>query len=391
MNLITYPLNNIDYTAEDAELFHCTRKSGIWAENSFMIFVNENKITIGKGIAWINNKEFSGKVAALKMSETIDMGTAPKTNPRIDVIALRFNANNNATTLSYKKGKESVSPVMPEIQRDAALYELYLCSIFRRAGATSITWNDVTDLRFNESLCGLMADSITQVDTSAINAQFSAFIERFNTQTNTEIAKLQKSIESVKDTSGIMFASDWVKNDVIPIDKGGTGAKSIADARANLGLGSVATESILPIAKGGTNANTAKSARKNLKTDARLLWTNPSPTKSFVSQAIRLRDNVDDADNGYPLYLVIFRASTSVNRDVTKIVRRDVESDVQWLENMYIPNNIKFNGRQFIINSSIADFGASFTKTISDGTDSVSEGSEKLIPVKIYGINTLEE
>lgn len=361
MSLITYPLNNIDYTAEDAELFHCTRKSGIWAKNSFMIFVNENKVTISRGIVWINNKEFSGKVAAMKSSETIDMGIAPSTNPRIDVIALQFNANNNETTLSYKKGKESVSPVMPEIQRDSALYEFYLCSIYRRVGATSITWNDVTDLRFNESLCGLMADSITQVDTSAINAQISAFIERFNTQTNTEIAKLQELIESVKDTSGIMFASDWVKNDVIPIDKG------------------------------GTNANTAKSARKNLKTDARLLWTNPSPTKSFVSQAIRLRDNVDDADNGYPLYLVIFRASTSVNRDVTKIVRRDVESDVQWLENMYIPNNIKYNGRQFIIHSSIADFGASFTKTISDGTDSVSEGSEKLIPVKIYGINTLEE
>ena len=37
--MITYPLNNIDYTAEDAELFHCTRTSGIWATNDFPISV----------------------------------------------------------------------------------------------------------------------------------------------------------------------------------------------------------------------------------------------------------------------------------------------------------------------------------------------------------------
>lgn len=238
MSLITYPLNNIEYTAEDAELFHCTRKSGIWAENSFMIFVNENKITIGRGIVWINNKEFSGKVAAMKSSETINIGIAPSTNPRIDVIALQFNANNNETILSYKKGKESVAPVMPEIQRDAALYEFYLCSIYRRAGAPSITWNDVTDLRFDESLCGLMADSVTQVDTSAINAQFSAFIERFNTQTNTEIAKLQEEIETVKNASGVMFKSnfDSDNDNAIDVIAGGTGAKTPSDARHNLGI-----------------------------------------------------------------------------------------------------------------------------------------------------------
>lgn len=238
MSLITYPLNNYDYTAEDAELFHCTRKSGIWAKDSFMIFVNENKITIGKGIAWINNKEFSGKVVALKMSHTTDMGTAPSAKPRIDVIALQFNTNNNETALIYKKGKEDGYPVMPEIQRDAVVYELYLCSIYRHVGATSITWNDVTDLRFNESLCGLMADSVTQVDTSAINAQISAFIERFDAQTSAEIVKLQEAIEAVKEASGVMFKSTFDTNgdNTIDVVAGGTGAKTPSDARHNLGI-----------------------------------------------------------------------------------------------------------------------------------------------------------
>ncbi|MCF5803726.1 MULTISPECIES: tail fiber domain-containing protein [Pseudomonas syringae group] len=40
--------------------------------------------------------------------------------------------------------------------------------------------------------------------------------------------------------------------DILPVDKGGTGAASGADARTNLGLGTVATENTVPVNKGGT-------------------------------------------------------------------------------------------------------------------------------------------
>ena len=45
----------------------------------------------------------------------------------------------------------------------------------------------------------------------------------------------------------------------LPVSKGGTGATSAADARTNLGLGSVATESTVPVSKGGTGATTLAS------------------------------------------------------------------------------------------------------------------------------------
>ena len=350
--MITYPLNNIDYTAEDAELFHCTRTSGIWAEGSFSISVTgaDNNVTVGTGIAWINNEAFSGKVTALKSAEVLDLGIADSTYPRIDVIAIQFNANNNETDVIVKNGTPASNPVRPAIVRNGAVYELYLASVYRPEGATTITASNITDLRMDETVCGLMADSVTSIDTSAINAQVEALI-----------ANLEAEIEGVMDTSGLMFESEWVENDVIPIPKGGTGAK------------------------------TAKKARENLRTDARLLWSNPSPSLAFEAQRINMSDNVGDEDNGYPLYLVIFRASTGLIRDITKIVRRGVASDVQWLENLYTSDDIKYHGRQFTISAFNADFGASFTKTISGGMTSVSEGSEKLIPVKIYGINTLEE
>lgn len=53
-------------------------------------------------------------------------------------------------------------------------------------------------------------------------------------------------------------------NKPLPVDNGGTGSGSPTIARANLGIGDVATENILPIAKGGTGAITAALARKNL-------------------------------------------------------------------------------------------------------------------------------
>lgn len=40
--------------------------------------------------------------------------------------------------------------------------------------------------------------------------------------------------------------------DVLPVTKGGTGATSAADARTNMGLGSVSVENTVPITKGGT-------------------------------------------------------------------------------------------------------------------------------------------
>lgn len=189
MAFITYPLNNIDYTAEDAELFHCTRTSGIWAEDSFPISVTgaDNNVTIGTGIAWINNKEFSGKVAALKSAEVLDLGIADGTYPRIDVIAIQYSANNNATDVVIKKGTPATNPVRPSIVRTGEIYELYLASVYRPAGATAITASNITDLRMDGTVCGLMADSVTKVDMTAIEAQVRNLINN-----------LQNEIDSVR-------------------------------------------------------------------------------------------------------------------------------------------------------------------------------------------------
>ena len=180
MPMTTYPLNDVEYNAEAAELFHCTRTSGIFAEGLFSISATgyDNVLEIGKGIAWIKNTEFSGKVVAQKESVSVDAGISDASLPRIDAVAIRFDANSNSTNIVVKRGTPSSSPVPPNVEREEYAYELHLYHIRRNAGATSISPADISDLRLNADYCGLMADSVTHVDTDAMEAQINGLIKR---------------------------------------------------------------------------------------------------------------------------------------------------------------------------------------------------------------------
>lgn len=196
MEITTYPLNNIEYSAEDAELFHVTRTSGIYAKNSFDYSVTgaDNTIIIGTGIGWIKNSEFAGKVIALKDRASLDMGLPDSVYPRIDAIVIQFDANMNATNIVVKKGTASSEPIPPEVSRDEAVYELHLYHVRREAGSLSITPSNITDLRLNSSYCGLMADSVTSIDTYAIEKQVADLIK-----------SLQNEISNVKDGSAYLL------------------------------------------------------------------------------------------------------------------------------------------------------------------------------------------
>lgn len=207
MPLTTYPLNNIDYDASDAEVYMSTRTSGIFAKNDFPYTVTgtDTNITIGTGLAWIHNHQFAGKSVQNATEAVVNCGQSDTQYPRYDIVTLRYSKINNETTLACKHGTPASSPQYPEITQTVAEYELYLYAIYRPAGATVITAANITDLRLSK-YCGLMADSVTQIDTSAIAAQVQALLDGLISNTDVMLKSIYASenVGAVKsaDTSG---------------------------------------------------------------------------------------------------------------------------------------------------------------------------------------------
>ena len=180
MAIVVYPLNNIDFTAEDVAIYNSTRTSGIFAGDDFAISLNgsDNTISIDVGLAWMHLSRFNGVAVALKGKTFMDMGLPDSVYSRIDALVLQFDANKNGAELVVKKGSASSNPQPPAVSRTEALYELHLLHARRTPGAAYITAADVTDLRMDANYCGLMADAVTRVDTAAINAQISELIQK---------------------------------------------------------------------------------------------------------------------------------------------------------------------------------------------------------------------
>lgn len=202
MAVTVYPLNNIDYDAEHVAIYNATRTSGIYAGDDFALSLtgSDNTISVDVGLAWMHLSRFFGVALALKGKTYVDMGIPDSVYSRIDALVLQFDANKNGAEIVVKKGSASGTPQPPALSRTEALYELHLAHVRRKPGAASITYADVTDMRMNSTYCGLMADAVSKVDTSAIDAQISALIK-----------KLRDDLKNVED--GTYYASkEYVDN-----------------------------------------------------------------------------------------------------------------------------------------------------------------------------------
>ena len=178
MTLKAYPLNDTDYTAEDAQLYTATRTSGVYADNHFNISVTgaDNNVTIKSGLGWMKLSTFQGIAVANTEDVTINAGVSDPSLPRIDAVVYAYDANANAPEIIIKRGKTSSNPTAPSVVRDDFRHELHLYHILRRPGATAITARDIIDLRMDSDYCGMMADSVTKIDMTAIEAMVNSVL-----------------------------------------------------------------------------------------------------------------------------------------------------------------------------------------------------------------------
>ena len=170
-----FPLENTLYTAEDAQLWLCTRTSGVYANGHLGVTANgEMNLLLGAGIAWLKHGDFGGCVYGNKSDLVLPVEMSDGQYDRIDRVCIRLEKLANKCYAYVKKGTAAASPVPPELQRDSLVYEISVAQVYVGAGVVAVNAGNITDERFNSAVCGLMRDGVTGIDTSVIQAQFEA-------------------------------------------------------------------------------------------------------------------------------------------------------------------------------------------------------------------------
>ena len=171
-NIVTYPLNGIDYDAADAAGFTATRTSGVYSsEEDFAVTAAGGlSVTVSAGVGWVHPARFEGYSVIMREAETLTLALADGQRPRIDCIVLRYDAAARKSSLLVLQGTPDTQPTAPGISRTALLYDLCLAQITRPAGSTTIVAGNIIDTRLDPALCGVMRDSVTGIPTEELIA-----------------------------------------------------------------------------------------------------------------------------------------------------------------------------------------------------------------------------
>ena len=171
-NIVTYPLNGIDYDAADAAGYTATRTSGVYSsEEDFAVTAAGGlSVTVSAGVGWVHPARFEGYSVIMREAETLTLALADGQRPRIDSIVLRYDAAAHRSSLLVLQGTPDTQPTAPGISRTALLYDLCLAQITRPAGSTTIVAGNITDTRLDPDLCGVMRDGVTGIPTEELIA-----------------------------------------------------------------------------------------------------------------------------------------------------------------------------------------------------------------------------
>lgn len=131
-------------------------------------------LTVSVSSGYVN---IEGKVKFFSTPTTLTIATADGTYERIDTVVAECNYSDREITVKVVTGAYSVSPKATAPVRTAAAYQLVLAEIDVPAGATEITQKNITDMRTDSSVCGLVTGTVSQIDFSTVKAQFDSWFE----------------------------------------------------------------------------------------------------------------------------------------------------------------------------------------------------------------------
>lgn len=294
-NIVTYPLNGIDYDAADAAGYTATRTSGVYSsEEDFAVTAAGGlSVTVSAGVGWVHPARFEGYSVIMREAETLTLALADGQRTRIDRIVLRYDAAAHKSSLRVLQGTPDTQPTAPDISRTALLYDLCLAQITRPAGSTTIVAGHITDTRLDPALCGVMRDGVTGIPTDELLAAARERISALEEKATSSAAAAKDSAEAAKSSETKSAASEKNASDSEAAAKqiltdtqnavktvtvnANAAARSASTAATKAGE---AEKSKTAAATSATNAKASEEASKNWAEEAKKA-ANTDPTVSI--------------------------------------------------------------------------------------------------------------
>ena len=185
--------NNVDeyIGAENVMKWLHGRSSGVFgADGNLSVTANgDMTVSVSDGVGWLSNDKADGTVfwndtkeqtgSELRLTITL----ADPVLPRIDRIVVSWDTVNYASKprIEVLKGTPNNAPTAPELTNNTLKRQISLARINVAAAVSSISADSITDERLDPDACGLVTDWVS-VDTTTIQAQFSALLEKVKTE-----------------------------------------------------------------------------------------------------------------------------------------------------------------------------------------------------------------
>ena len=278
-NIVTYPLNGIDYDAADAAGYTATRTSGVYSsEEDFAVTAAGGlSVTVSAGVGWVHPARFEGYSVIMREAETLALALADGQRTRIDRIVLRYDAAAHKSSLLVVQGTPDTQPTAPGISRTALLYDLCLAQITRPAGSTTIVAGNITDTRLDPALCGVMRDGVTGIPTEELIASAR---ERINALEETASAAAKKA-----GTSKTAAAQSEANAEAYKEAAATSELNAAGSASASAGSAAAAARSQSAAAGSAMDASGSASAAEKSKTAAATSESNAAKHEEAAKKA----------------------------------------------------------------------------------------------------------
>lgn len=195
--------NSVDgdrrYNAEQmSNMFEGLIGGGVFPNvgDKFAVSANTGmRVEVGSGRAVVDTKWIKSDA-----STTLTITSAHISLPRYTIVVLRHVKADRTVILTTKDGTPAATPTVPEVTRNATMYEICLAKILVPAAAVSIRAQDITDTRLDTSVCGYVAGLVQQVNTQTIYNQWAdAYAEAIAQMQDDTEALEQQAVQVIAD------------------------------------------------------------------------------------------------------------------------------------------------------------------------------------------------